>query len=822
MVDSRRLLPAVLALFVGSGCAALIYEVVWFQLLELVIGSSSLSLGVLLGTYMGGLCLGSLAFGKVVPPRRHPLRVYALLEAAIGAIGLLVLAGMPLVGSAYAAWAGPGTAGIALRAAAAAVCLLPPTLLMGATLPALARWVEMTPRGVSWLGLFYAGNTAGAVIGSVGAGFYLLRVFDVSIATFVAVALNATVAAAALLLAKAAGPAAGREAGPAAAVAVSAAASPAAAPRAGAFERKAAYVAIALSGFTALSAEVVWTRLLSLVFGGTTYTFSLILAGILLGIGIGSSAGSALARSLTRPAAALGWCQAGLCAAIAWGAAMLCGSLPYWPIDPSISMSPAFNFQLDAARCLWTVLPGALLWGASFPLALAAVARFGGDQARVVGGMYAANTLGAIVGSLGAGLLVARFGSQHVHQLMIAVAAAAALLMLLPGFGAPAAAPRRAAASWLAAVALVVAIAGGAAGAGLAVPPVPGLLVGYGRFSATWVNQAEFIYVGEGLNASVAVSRLPSGVLNYHNAGKIQASSEPQDMRLQRMLGHLTTLVPDRPASVFVIGFGAGVTAGAVAIDPSVERVTIAEIEPLVIKTVSAYFSAHNHDVVNNPKVRIHIDDGRHFLLTTDERFDAITSDPLDPWVKGAAMLYSREFFQLVRRRLNPGGIVTLFVQLYSSSEEAVKSEIATFFEAFPDGIVFGNTYNGAGYDLVLLGQAAPGPIDIDRIEARLRSPGFGRVAASLGEVGFGSAVSLLATYAGEAGDLRPWLAGAAINRDRNLRLQYLAGMGVNLRVGDAIYQRMLMHRALPSGRFGGSESSKAMLWQAIENPPYR
>ncbi|HPK70750.1 MAG TPA: hypothetical protein PLN93_02315, partial [Vicinamibacterales bacterium] len=210
------------------------------------------------------------------------------------------------------------------------------------------------------------------------------------------------------------------------------------------------------------------------------------------------------------------------------------------------------------------------------------------------------------------------------------------------------------------------------------------------------------------------------------------------------------------------------------------------------------------------------------FIDPSDERFDAITSDPLDPWVKGAAMLYSREFFQLVRRRLNPGGIVTLFVQLYSSSEEAVKSEIATFFEAFPDGIVFGNTYNGAGYDLVLLGQAAPGPIDIDRIEARLRSPGFGRVAASLGEVGFGSAVSLLATYAGEAGDLRPWLAGAAINRDRNLRLQYLAGMGVNLRVGDAIYQRMLMHRALSSGRFGGSESSKAMLWQAIENPPYR
>ncbi len=820
-MDTRRSRPALIVLFVGSGCAALIYEVVWFQLLELVIGTSSLSLGVLLGTYMGGLCLGSLAFGRFVSDRHHPLRVYALLEVGIGIIGLLVLAIMPLVGGAYAAWAGPGTMGVALRAVAAAICMLPPTLLMGATLPALSRWVGMTPRGVSWLGLFYAGNTAGAVLGSVLAGFYLLRVHDVTVATFVAVALNAGVAVVALLLSKifaasrqaADGPLSSGDAPQPA---------PAAAAREGAFERRAVYVAIGLSGFTALASEVVWTRLLSLVFGGTTYTFSLILAGILLGLGIGSSAGSALARSLPRPAAALGWCQAGLCAALAWAGVMLSGSLPYWPVDPSISTSPLFNFQIDSARCLWTVLPGSLLWGASFPLALAAVARFGGDQARVVGAMYAANTFGAILGALGAGVLVAWYGSQHVQQFLIAVAAASALLVLLPGFGTAAADGGGAWRSRATAALLVLVVGGGAVAAGRMVPPVPGLLVGYGRFAATWVNQADFIYVGEGLNASVAVSRLSSGVLNYHNAGKVQASSEPQDMRLQRMLGHLTTLVPERPKSVFVIGFGAGVTAGAVSIDPAVERVTVAEIEPLVIKTVSKYFGQHNFDVVNNPKVRLRIDDGRHFLLTTDETFDAITSDPLDPWVKGAAMLYSREFFQLVRRRLNPGGVVTLFVQLYSSSEDAVKSEIATFFEAFPQGIVFGNTYNGAGYDLVLLGQADPAPIDIDRIEARLARPESAPIAASLREVGFTSAVGLLSTYAGEEQDLRPWMADAAINRDRNLRLQYLAGMGVNLRVGDYIYQNMLVHRKFPSARFGGSEASREALWQAIGNPAFQ
>ena len=229
--------------------------------------------------------------------------------------------------------------------------------------------------------------------------------------------------------------------------------------------------------------------------------------------------------------------------------------------------------------------------------------------------------------------------------------------------------------------------------------------------------------MGEGVTASVAVSRTPTGALNYHNAGKVQASSEPQDMRLQRMLGHITTLVPKNPNKVLVIGCGAGVTAGAVSVDPLVKDQTIAEIEPLVPQVVSTYFSEHNFDVVRNPKVKVHLDDARHYLLTTDEKFDAITSDPLDPWVKGAATLYTREFFNVVKSHLNPGGVVTLFVQLYESTEEAAKSEIATFLEAFPNGAVFANTINGQGYDLVLFGQLEDAKIDVDAVQARLDRP---------------------------------------------------------------------------------------------------
>ena len=191
----RRYLPLLVLLFVGSGCAALIYEVIWFQILELVVGSSSVSLGVLLGTFMGGMCLGSLLAPRWISRSHHPLKVYALLEVGIAAGGLLILFGVPLIASVSTS-----------RALLAGICLLPPTLLMGATLPAISRWVEASPEGVSWLGFFYGGNIAGAIVGSLLTGFYLLRVYDVAIATFVAVGLNVTVALVSLAVAGKSGP----------------------------------------------------------------------------------------------------------------------------------------------------------------------------------------------------------------------------------------------------------------------------------------------------------------------------------------------------------------------------------------------------------------------------------------------------------------------------------------------------------------------------------------------------------------------------------------------------------------------------------------
>jgi spermidine synthase len=792
---SNRWLPLVLLLFVGSGCAALIYEIVWLQLLQLVIGS----LGVLLGAFMGGMCLGSLLFPRFVSSRQHPLRVYAVLELAIAAIGLLLIFGLPLLDDLYAFFPVHGWASMMLRGMIAAACLLPPTLLMGATLPAIARWVEATPRGISWLGFFYGGNIAGAVVGCLLAGFYLLRVYDMVTATVVAAVINLVVAGVALLMAQSTAHISREE--------------HISGSEMSTMRPWSIYLAIGLSGFGALGAEVIWTRLLSLMIGGTVYTFSIILAVFLMGLGLGSSVGSYLAREVKSPRLGLGICQLLLAAAIAWAAFILAVSIPYWPIDPSLAKNPWNNFQLDLLRCLWAILPAALLWGASFPLALAAIGNRGNDPARLVGSIYAANTVGAIFGALAFSmLLIGWISTQKSQQILIVVAGVSACIavapMLLVSQGSPASAaslsPRAAALRGAAFMAALV----GVGWLAHSVPATPGDLIAHGRRVLSREGHYTLVYEGEGMNSSVAVTLIDGGVRNFHVSGKIEASSEPQDMRLQRMLGHIPALVHSEPKSVLVVGCGAGVTAGSFLPHPSVKRIVICEIEPLIPRVVAEHFADENYGVVKHPKVEVVYDDARHFILTTREKFDIITSDPINPWVKGAATLYTREYFELCKSRLKSGGVITQWVPFYESNPAAVKSELATFFEVFPDGTVWSNDSDGQGYDIVLLGQVGPLTIDVDQLLLRLLRPDHANVGDSLDEVGFHSGLDLLATYAGTAADLKPWLANAEINRDRNLRLQYLAGFSAHEYRAAAIYNEMLRYRKYPETVFIATTAS--------------
>jgi spermidine synthase len=783
-----------LLLFIGSGCAALIYEIVWFQVLQLVVGASAISLAILLGTFMGGMFAGSLLLTRYVSPAEHPMLVYAKLEGLIGSGGLLLIVLMPLVGRLYTAVDGGGPASIVLRALVSVILLLPPTMLMGATLPAISRYVEATPSGVAWLGFFYGGNILGAVIGCLAAGFYLLREFDLTTASLTAVALNAIVASGAFLLSKHAPYVASNGGGRGVL------------NRIAAWEPRGIYVVIALSGLTALGAEVVWTRLLSLLFGATTYAFSMILAVFLIGLGIGSAIGSIIARSTANARVILGWVQFLLAFTIAYGAWMAAQQLPYWPVYPSLA-SAWFNFQLDVARSLFTMFPGAVLWGASFPLAVAAAMHGNSDDGdatgRTVGRVYAANTLGAITGSLLSGLvLVPLMGTHSTQRVLIMLSVISAAVALVPLFR-----------SWSDAIHargfLLVSLLVGALLAASNVRPVPAGLVAWGRL-LPWQGEPHALYVGEGINSSIAVTEEANGWRNFHVSGKVEASTEPQDMRLQRLLGHLTALMNQNgPKSALVVGFGAGVTAGAISMHPTVERMVICELEPLIPKVVSTYFSDVNYGVAANPKVEIVYDDARHYVLTTREKFDVITSDPIHPWVKGAATLYTKEYFERVKAHLNPGGVVTQWVPLYETTEDAVRSEIATFLRVFPNGTVWRNDdRNGRGYDVVLAAGLEETPIDVDAWQAKIDSPTYTAVKTSLADVGYSTILDLLKTYLGRGRDLGPWVSGAEINTDKNLRLQYLAGVGFNNNLGTQIRDSMLRYRQFPTDLFTGPASN--------------
>jgi spermidine synthase len=286
------------------------------------------------------------------------------------------------------------------------------------------------------------------------------------------------------------------------------------------------------------------------------------------------------------------------------------------------------------------------------------------------------------------------------------------------------------------------------------------------------------------------------------------------------MLGHMPALFhKDEPKSVLIVGFGAGVTAGSFVPYPSIQRIAICEMEPLIPPTATEYFGKENYGVMHDPRVRIVYDDARHFVLTTNEKFDIITSDPIHPWVKGSATLYSKEYFDLVKEHLNPGGIVTQWVPLYESDANTVKSEVATFFDVFPNGSIWGNDNNGTGYDTVLLGQVEAPKIDVDAIERRLMRPDYANVAQSLRDVGFGSVVDLLATYAGQRQDLMPWLEGAQINRDGNLRLQYMAGLALNVSMEGTIYNQILSYRRYPRNMLAVSDAMRPAVMSAMRGP---
>jgi len=348
------------------------------------------------------------------------------------------------------------------------------------------------------------------------------------------------------------------------------------------------------------------------------------------------------------------------------------------------------------------------------------------------------------------------------------------------------------------------------------VDAVPGALIAYGRRMVVSAPNAKILEVVEGRNSSAAISQWSDGAFEIDVNGHVEATTEPYDMKLQRMVGHLPAILHPNPKRILGIGFGAGVSAGTFTRYPTIESITICEIEPIIPPLSTRYFAKQDYDVLHNPKTRIVYDDARHYILTTKDMFDIIASDPLDVFAKGTAAIYSKEYFEEVKRHLNPGGMFTLYVPLYESDERTVRSELATFFEVFPDATVWANTVDGRGYDMVFMGQAGPMTIDLDQVQQRFDRPDYAPVVESLRDVGVPSAMELFTAYAGQRSDLGIWTAGAEINTDRDLRLQYLAGWGINSVLEDVIYRRMLSFRKRPEGLFKGSPQKVQALMQSL------
>ena len=803
---ARRAMPVLLTLFALSGACALIYEVAWFHLLRLAIGSSAVSVAFLLGSFMGGMCLGSWLLPRCTRRGWHPLLVYAALELGIGAFGAAMPWLLPHLGKLYVAQHSSSTSTLVWRGAIAAAGLLPPTMLMGGTLPAIARWFDTSPAGLSRLGLFYGANILGAVLGTLLAGFWLMRVFDVTTASYAAAFANALIAVAAIAVAALRR----HDPGPVAVVT----AATALADREHRKRIAPITAAIALSGCTALGAEIVWTRQLSLLLGATTYTFSLILAVFLVGIGLGTSIATRCVRRTEQPQTWFGLCQLALVPAILWGAFAIAHVVPYgeptWIFQARVYLNMPIHYAWDFARCLLALLPASLLWGASFPLAMAAAGRGHTEPGRLVGGLYAANTVGAILGALGTGLhAIPSIGTQNAQRVLVLIAGAAAVLLLGARAEPSSLATSRRALRTLAATGVLLVAAFGA----VLVPRLPDGLIAFGRSVDDWNAPVEYLCVAEGINASVAVSDF-EGYRSFHVSGKVVASTQHLDMRLQRMLGHLPCLVQEKPRTVLVVGCGAGITAGCFVDWPSVERIVVCEIEPKVVAAARAYLGDANHDVLRDPRTEIVIDDARHYLATTTDTFDVITSDPIHPWVRGAAALYSAEYYDLVRARLRPGGILTQWVPLYQTGAAAVKSQLATFLDAFPHGTVWNSDPTQKGYDLVLMAQLAPMHIDVTAIQTAIDNQP--RVRGALGEADLGSAISLLSTYAGDARSLSTWLTDAERNVDVSLRLQYLAGLALDVYRDHEIYAAIHADFEVPEDLFTGTDPELAALYALL------
>jgi predicted membrane-bound spermidine synthase len=695
------------ACFLVSGAAGLAYEVLWSRHLSLLFGSNAEAVGLVLAVFLGGLGLGSRAFGALADRVASPLRLYAALEAGVGlfALGtgpLLAFAarGFPALASALG---GGAVAAAGAKAALATLVLLPPAFLMGGTLPALARAVSgrgSTPRLVS---LLYAVNLAGAVLGAAATGFWLVERAGLAATMRLAAAADLAVAFVVLLAAPRAARGAGEAPGRVDAPGPPVAPAPEAGEAPGALSRVALFTGLFVSGAVFMLDEVVFTRLLSLAFGVSSYSFTLVLVVCLLGLGIGGFVASA--RAARRRASLESFGRVQLPSAALLVAAM--AAVPLVPRAlvlarqvPGLGFGPTLALKAALAGVL--LLPVASVAGMGLPLLLAFVADRPAGVGASVGRASLVNTAGTLAGSLLTGfVLVSAVGSQATLRLGALATLAAGLLALSAARGRPGAG--------------ATAAAGALAALVLLVPRWPDWI--FLRADTTpraepaatrlefevrlKVANRERLFFEEGRNATVAV-------LRGFRSQTLLANGHPEasdlgDMGTQIGVAVVPLVLHPAPREVLVVGLASGVTADAAARAPGVERVDVAELETAMFRA-AARFVHVNHDVLSNPKVRLHPVDARSLIAAGDRKWDVVLSEPSNLWRAGVSNLFTAEFYAAARGALKPGGVFAQWLQLYGLRWETLRTVLATVARSFPHTQVW--FVDGA--DVVLLGSEDP------------------------------------------------------------------------------------------------------------------
>jgi spermidine synthase len=661
-----------LACFFLSGFAALIYQTAWTRQLAFVFGTSELAVATVLASYMAGLAVGAAAAARLVGSVRRPLRVYGLLELGIALTALAVPAAIDSATGLYVGIFGgkpapPDAQGLArslFYLGSSFSILLIPTALMGATLPLLVRQTVQKESEIgSRVGQLYATNTAGAVAGAVATGFLLLPTLGLERTIWVGVAANGLVFGGAMLLARGTR---SLDTAPESAQARSIPRSPG----------RWILPLVLVSGAVSFSYEVLWSRLLTHLLGGSLQGFATMLATLLTGIALGSAIASRFARSPDRAARGFAWAQLGT-AALSLMTFALLDRVP--TLLRKLSALTGANLFVDAAAGAAILLPAALCIGATFPFAVRVLARHGADAGPASARVFAWNTVGAIIGAVGAGFfLVPILGYSGALTLGVATNLALALAAALAGTG------KR----WR--VACVVA-AGLCFVAVLPLDPPWSLL----RASALGgnVGAGKTVYFGVGRSATVLLVRrnggwrlLSNGLSEAHvvpRGGNAVGSSV-----LPHWLGAMASLVRPEARSLLVVGLGGGSVLEAVP--RLIDSIDVVELEPEVIAANRVIASQRREDPLSDPRVRLVVNDARAALMLTDKHYDAIVSQPSHPWRPGASHLFTREFFELARDHLVPSGVLVQWITPRFADASLLQTLVATLLEVFPHVHVYG------------------------------------------------------------------------------------------------------------------------------------